>query len=59
MNFLKRVRRLVERKEEPKRPKYMWEILNIILPSDKPRRRKSPYPQIGDMRIAEVFPRKD
>ncbi len=59
MNFLKRVRRLVERKEEPKRPNYMWEILNIILPSDKPRRRKNPYPQIGDMRIAEVFPRKD
>ncbi len=55
MKLLAKIKKLLEPKEKPRRPEYMWEILNIILPPDKKRRWRSPYPPLGDMRVDEVF----
>jgi hypothetical protein len=36
----------------------MWEILNMILPEEHPKRRwrEDPYDQLANKRVSEVFP---
>jgi hypothetical protein len=38
----------------------MWEILNLILPEEPPRKRwrEDPYDQLANKRVSEVFPPK-
>ncbi|KRT67411.1 MAG: hypothetical protein XU08_C0003G0087 [candidate division WWE3 bacterium CSP1-7] len=63
MNLLRIVRRWLKLPERlvakrARRPKYMWEILNMILPEEHPRRRwrENPYDQLANKRVSEIFP---
>ena len=63
MNLWKAVRRWLRLPEKPlpkspRRPTFMWEILNMILPEEHPRKRwrDDPYNQIANKRVDEVFP---
>lgn len=62
MNLLRALRRWLRIPEKPlakpPRPTFMWEILNVITPSDKPLRRQNrrhPLEQLGDLRVKDVF----